>query len=242
MAERLTLAVSPPGNSPFCYPFIPKHASGMNSVRRLIAVVGLVGLWCRQEKMLLPPQCGVAAMVSVTGRFRTLRHTILGLIVAFALPLSALAHGPNAVPDDPELLRQYQAGFIAYQQGDYEAARKKWSPLAGKGSSAAQLFIGFMYDNGQGVPKDDSLAADWYRKSAERDNMIAQVRLAIMYRDGRGVAEDRVKAWFWAGMAARKEDHMHRIGTALQRELKAVMTPRELAEAEKQLGERVKKH
>ncbi|MEN8195454.1 MAG: tetratricopeptide repeat protein, partial [Pseudomonadota bacterium] len=110
------------------------------------------------------------------------------------------------------------------------------------GNSAPQLFIGVMYDNGQGVAQDDSAAADWYRQSAERDNMIAQIRLAIMYRDGRGVAEDRVKAWFWAGMAARKEDHMHRIGKALQRDLKAVMTPEELAEAEDLLRKRTKKH
>jgi TPR repeat protein len=164
------------------------------------------------------------------------------LIVALAVPLAALAHGPNAVPDDPELLRQYRSGFQAYQQGDYATALQNWGPLAEKGSSAAQLFVGFMYDNGQGVPKDNAAAADWYREAAERDNMVAQVRLAIMYRDGRGVPEDRVKAWAWAGMAARKEDHMHKIGKALQRDLKAVMTPQELAEAEALFSKRAKRH
>lgn len=171
-----------------------------------------------------------------------LKHGIFGLIVALAVPLTALAHGPKALPEDPEHLNRYRAGYAAYQQADYATALKKWRPLAENGNSAPQLFIGFMYDNGQGVARDDSAAADWYAKAAERDNMIAQVRLALMYRDGRGVPEDRVKAWFWAGMAARKEDHMHRIGMALQRDLKAVMTPDELAEAEKLLSERAKQH
>jgi TPR repeat protein len=172
----------------------------------------------------------------------SLKYSIAGLILAISVPLAALAHGPKALPEDPELLNRYKAGYAAYQQSDYATALKEWRPLAEKGNSAPQLFIGFMYDNGQGVARDDSVAADWYRKSAERDNMIAQVRLAIMYRDGRGVAEDRVKAWFWAGMAARKEDHMHRIGKALQRDLKAVMTPEELAEAEELLRAQAKKH
>jgi TPR repeat protein len=171
-----------------------------------------------------------------------IKQGFFALWLVLVLPLSALAHGPDAVPDDPDLKRQYGEGFAAYQKGNYAAAREKWLPLAEKGSSAAQLFVAFMYDRGQGVQRDDALAADWYRKSAERDNMIAQVRLAIMYRDGRGVAASPVEAWFWAGMAARKEDHMHRIGMALQRELKAVLTPQQLAEAEKMLRERAKKH
>lgn len=171
-----------------------------------------------------------------------LKYSIAGLILAIGLPAAALAHGPKAVPEDPELLNRYKAAFAAYQQADYAGAMEQWRPLAEKGFSAAQLFIAFMYDNGQGVAKDDAAAAKWYGESAERDNMIAQIRLALMYRDGRGVPEDRVRAWFWAGMAAREEDHMHRIGKALQRDLAAVMTPQELAEAEKLLAQPAKRH
>lgn len=171
-----------------------------------------------------------------------MRQLVPVLLLVLMFPITALAHGPDAVPDDPAMKQQYREGFVAYQNGDYAAARKKWVPLAEKGSSAAQLFVGFMYDRGQGVPKDDASAADWYRKAAERDNMIAQVRLSIMYRDGRGVAADPVKAWFWAGMAAREEDHMHRIGLALQRELGGAMTAEQLAEAEKMLHERAVEH
>ena len=171
-----------------------------------------------------------------------LKYGIAGLILALSLPAAALAHGPKAVPSDPELLNRYKAAFAAYQKGDYGAAMEQWRPLAEKGFSAAQLFMGFIYENGQGADADQAAAAQWYGKAAERDNMIAQVRLALMYRDGRGVEADRVAAWVWAGMAARKPDHMHRIGQALQRELAAVMTAEERAAAERRLAARAKQH
>ncbi|MDH3229600.1 MAG: sel1 repeat family protein [Alphaproteobacteria bacterium] len=162
-----------------------------------------------------------------------LKYGIPGLILAIAIPLAALAHGPKDLPDDPKLLDQYKQGYAAYQQNDYATALDKWRPLAEQGSSAAQLFLGFMHVNGQSVPKDAAKAAYWYSEAAERDNMVAQVRLALMYRDGSGVAVDRAKALFWVKMAGRTENHMQKIAQALQRSLEAAMTREEIAAAER---------
>ena len=85
-----------------------------------------------------------------------LKRSILVSIVALAVPLAALAHGPKDMPDDPELLNQYRAGFAAYQKNDYAIALEKWRPLAKQGSAAAQLFLGFMYANGHGVARDNA--------------------------------------------------------------------------------------
>lgn len=161
-----------------------------------------------------------------------LKHGLFASIAALMIPLAALAHGPKDLPDDPELLNQYRVGFAAYQQNDYGTALEKWQPLAKQGSAAAQLFLGFMYANGQGVARDSAAAADWYGEAAERDNTLAQVRLAIIYRDGTGVPVDRVKALFWVRMAGRKENHMQKIATALQRDLKKDMTPEDIGAAE----------
>lgn len=157
-----------------------------------------------------------------------LKCPIPGLILALAVPLAALAHGPKDLPDDPKLLKQYQEGYAAYQQKNYATALDKWRPLAEKGSSAAQLFLGFMHANGQGLPKDDAAAAKWYAEAAERDNTLAQVRLVIMYRDGRGVPADRVKALYLAIQAGRRENHMQKIARALQRSLEKGMTKDEI--------------
>lgn len=161
-----------------------------------------------------------------------LNYSISILILAIAVPLVALAHGPKDLPDDPELLNQYRQGYAAYQKDDYATALDNWRPLAEQGSSAAQLFIGFMYAKGQGVPKDDAKAVYWYAEAAERDNAVAQVRLALMYREGVGVTVDRSKALLWVKMAGRTENHMQKIARALQRSLEATMTREEIAAAE----------
>jgi len=168
--------------------------------------------------------------------------SILGLILAIAVPLAALAHGPKDLPDDPQLLAQYRQGFVAYQKDDFATALEKWQPLAEQGSSAAQLFLGFIHANGQGVSKDAAQAVYWYGEAAERGNMVAQVRLAVMYRDGSGVAADRSKALFWAKMAARTENHMQKIAQALRRSLEETMTPEEIATAVELFDAQSKKH
>ena len=176
----------------------------------------------------------VAAVTSISGGcFMALKNRIFASIVALVFPLAALAHGPKDLPDDPELLNQYRAGFAAYQQNDYATAMEKWRPLAEKGSAAAQLFLGFMYAGGQGVAQDKAAAADWYSEAAERDNTLAQVRLAIMYRDGAGVPADRVKALFWVKKAGRMENHMQKIALSLHRDLEKDMTPDDIAAAER---------
>jgi len=171
-----------------------------------------------------------------------LKYTVPSLILALAVPLVALAHGPKDLPDDPKLLKRYQDGYAAYQKEDYATALIRWRPLAEQGSSAAQLFVGFMYANGQGLPKDNTVAAKWYGEAAERDNGVAQVRLAIMYRDGRGVPVNRVKALYLAKRAGRKEDHMQKIAEALQRSLEKAMTKKEIDAAARLSAKEAARH
>ena len=61
-----------------------------------------------------------------------------------------------------------------------------------------------MYRCGQGVPKDEKKAVEWYRKSAMQDNAHAQNDLGIMYANGLGVAMDQVEAVNWYRRAAEK--------------------------------------
>ena len=46
-----------------------------------------------------------------------------------------------------------------------------------------------MYDNGRGVPQDDTEAVKWYRKAAEQGHAEAQNNLGVMYLNGRGVPQ-----------------------------------------------------
>lgn len=175
-------------------------------------------------------------------RSMVLKDILAGLVLSLALPLSGLAHGPKDLPDDPQLMVQYKEGYAAYQQDDYTTALGKWRPLAEQGGSAAQLFLGFMHANGQGVRRNEAQAVYWYGEAAERDNSVAQVRLALMYRDGAGVAADRVKALFWVKMAGRSESHMQKIAQAIERTLEANMTPEDIAAAEELFHAQSTKH
>ncbi len=51
--------------------------------------------------------------------------------------------------------------------------------------------------NGDGVPRDEVMAARVFRRAASRGNAIAQNRLARLYATGRGVARNLVEAAAW---------------------------------------------
>ena len=54
----------------------------------------------------------------------------------------------------------------AYVKQDYATALRLFRPLADQGDADAQSMLGLMYDNGQGVPKDDVLAYMWRNLAA----------------------------------------------------------------------------
>ena len=60
-----------------------------------------------------------------------------------------------------------------------------------------QFYLGTMYENGQGVAKDETEAVKWYRKAAEQGNADAQYSLGLMYKIGRGVVENEGEAQVW---------------------------------------------
>jgi len=72
----------------------------------------------------------------------------------------------------------------------------------------AQIYLGFMYASGDGVPQDDAEAAKWYRLGSEQGNATAQINLGAMYAKGRGVPQDYAEAVKWYRLAARQGDTM----------------------------------
>jgi TPR repeat protein len=127
----------------------------------------------------------------------------------------------------------------AHERGDYAAEVAIVRPLAEKGYPFAQFNLGVLYDNGQGLPEDNALAMQWYRKAAEQGLPQAQVNLGIMYEQGEGVPSDYVEAYFWYALADTQGD-----GQAPQakRDITKKMTPAQIADAERRVGEFKAKH
>jgi TPR repeat protein len=59
-------------------------------------------------------------------------------------------------------------GLGADRRGDYALAMRLLRPLADQGNATAQPSLGAMYEKGQGVSPDASIAVSWYRKAAAR--------------------------------------------------------------------------
>ena len=99
----------------------------------------------------------------------------------------------------------FASGMSAYRSGDFEAAVAEWRPLAEQGDPNAQEMIGFMHLNGQGVPRGDLLAVQWYRRAAEQGHAGAQNSLGVLYENGRGTLKDYATAASWYQRAVAQE-------------------------------------
>jgi hypothetical protein len=73
-----------------------------------------------------------------------------------------------------------------------------------QGHAWAQCNLGWCYENGQGVVKDDKAAVKWYQKAAEQGNAAAQYNLGLCYANGQGVVKDDKAAERWYKQAAEQ--------------------------------------
>ncbi|MDG4596580.1 MAG: tetratricopeptide repeat protein [Candidatus Contendobacter sp.] len=122
----------------------------------------------------------------------------------------------------------------AHERGDYAAEVAIVQPLAEKGVPFAQFNLGVLYDQGKGVPQDNALAMQWYRKAAEQGLPQAQVNLAIMYEEGQGVPPDYAQAYFWYTLADGQGDSQ---APQAKQDVAKKMTRAQVEEAERRARE-----
>ncbi len=122
-----------------------------------------------------------------------LMKTVFRAFVVAAFTSVALAtSGVAQTKTDP-----FSRGYEAYNRGDYATALRLWRPLAEQGNALAQFSLGFMYDNGEGVPQNDAEAVKWYRRAADQGDASAQLNLGVMYYAGEGVWANYVESYKW---------------------------------------------
>jgi len=112
-----------------------------------------------------------------------------------ALLAIALAYSAEAGLDE---------GLAAHRSGDFQTAFRELLPLAEQGVAEAQLGVGVMYSDGQGVAEDPSEAVKWLRRAAEQGLADAQLSLANMYFLGRQIPGDPAEAVKWYRRAAEQ--------------------------------------
>ena len=82
----------------------------------------------------------------------------------------------------------------------------KWLKRASRTDDVAQEYLGSMYRNGVGVPKDPVRAREMYAKSAQQGDIAAQFDYASMCFNGEGGAQDIDTAAKYFEVAARQGD------------------------------------
>lgn len=112
----------------------------------------------------------------------------------------------HALQGLPVFAQSFEEGLSAAQSGDFATALQHFEPLAEQGHPDAQLKLGFMYANGQGVAQNHAEALLWFQRAAEQGYASAQGRLGFMYANGNGVTQDYAEAATWFRRAAVQGD------------------------------------
>jgi TPR repeat protein len=118
---------------------------------------------------------------------------------------------------------------------------------ANQGDENAQDALGYAYQFGRGVSRNDATANQWYLKSANQGDPDSQIALGINYSMGRGVPVDPVESYKWFYLAARNVDSSTGEVTFAKTQLQvaaltAALTPAQIALAEREAMQWLKAH
>ena len=94
----------------------------------------------------------------------------------------------------------------AYSSQNYYEAAKFYRVAAEQGDADSQYWLGWLYDQGQGISQNFYEAAKWYRKAAEQGEAFAQNNLGTLYYRGNGVAQDYREAAKWFNKSAEQSN------------------------------------
>lgn len=120
----------------------------------------------------------------------------------------------------------FDEGMSAYTSGDFDTAYSQFSIMANKGDTESKYMLGMLYEEGQGVPKDDVQAAYWYARAAEKGFVDAYFALGQLFVHRKGDRQDRMAAHHWFSLA---KEYGHRLADQeMQRNLNAM--PPDMAE------------
>ena len=102
-----------------------------------------------------------------------------------------------------EELGAYKLGQQALSSGSFDQAYTYWLPLANDGHLDSQFMLGQLYEQGQGVTSDLSVALDWYDKAARSGQANAQFRLGL-YHINEAEDPNQPLGLYWIQSAADK--------------------------------------
>ena len=140
---------------------------------------------------------------------------------------------PAAIKGNPVAQHRLGVMYVLGQEvpQDYAEATRWLRKAAAQGQGESQYSMGLRYMWGQSVPQDDHEAARWFKLAADQGVAPAAAALKNHYARGEGVPQDLVEACKWGIVAGDQPDPTTTDLDVL--ELKAKLTPDQLAEAQR---------
>ena len=104
----------------------------------------------------------------------TLRTLVVSGLVAGTLSFAA--------PAAADYWSDFEAAIEAYATGRFDDAAQGFGEFAARGDHRSQYWLGMMYYEGKGVPRDHLRAYMWLSLAAERGNRGAGIGLDAVVR------------------------------------------------------------
>ena len=134
--------------------------------------------------------CDAVAFAEAT--FARGLRAVLTLLLLLIIPRPALA--------------DFEAAEAAQKRGEYSEAYRACKSEADGGDAQCQNLVGYLFQEGLGVPANETEAIRWFSLAAKRGLAIAQCHLGVAYERGLGVAPDQAEAVRWYQKAAAQGD------------------------------------
>jgi TPR repeat protein len=94
-----------------------------------------------------------------------------------------------AVGRDPSARNMYQYGRALAKSKQYEAAAFWYRRAGNLGYAQAQFAMGDAYEFGEGVPRNEVAAGDWYQRAVEQGHVHASAKLSrVLHASSTAVA------------------------------------------------------
>ncbi len=112
----------------------------------------------------------------------------------------------------------FQQAVARYRAGDHARAAVLFQQAAEAGNPIATYEMGYLYENGDGVPKAPALSAEWYMRGARMGNAASEAAVGQLYEYGNQVRENWDTAAQWYMKSAEQGYVMgeFRLGRAYQ--------------------------
>jgi TPR repeat protein len=117
---------------------------------------------------------------------------------------------PTRAPVAPETrtplspAEQYEASLQMLARGEVETGLTQLRAVAEGGYAPAQYQLAKLYEHGEGVATDLTLARDWTERAASAGDSRAMHDLGVYYARGEGVPADDAAAFRWFRQAAEQ--------------------------------------